>query len=459
MDSDTHNIVEAIGFSVVRSRLFILHEIDLSISKGEVVALMGPNGAGKSTLLTCLAGTLRATGGEIRWFDCAGRCSAAAKRQIGFVGHETGLYGELTALENLMFAARMYGVDSPSERAQMLLDEGRLEPMAHRRVAQLSQGIRRRLAIIRALVHEPLLILLDEPFASLDTDGSEWLERLFQQWRLAKRTVCLASHDIDQSRRLADRIIWLDGGRIAATERPTSLTASAQECMISAQEKLKSLWWLIHKDLIREVRAHAFWPAMLMLGLLLVCTLAMHIDLPKEQKEHVIGGLLWLAIVFAGTLALEWSFANELDHGCWKTLTMYPVAPSILFLSKMLLNIISLVILELVLLPLFVVMTDVPLLARPGAIALIAGLGNIGFAAAGTLISAITANLRSRGGLLALLFLPLVMPVVLACAGATGMMLTDEMDGQWWRWIQFLAVCAVVFTVIGALVFEFVTEE
>ena len=229
--------------------------------------------------------------------------------------------------------------------------------------------------------------------------------------------------------------------------------------MISPFETAKSVWWLIHKDLIREVRARAMWPAMLMLGLLLVSILAMHIDLPKEQKEHLIGGLLWLAIVFAGTLALEWSFANEREDGCWKTLTLYPVAPSTLFLAKMLINVMSLVILELVLIPLFVVLTDVPLLARPGAIALIAGLGNIGFAATGTLVSAITADLRNRGGLLALLFLPLVMPVVLAAAAATGMMLTGEIDSQWWLWIKFLAVCAVVFTVAGALVFEFVMEE
>src|SRR6478735_7429911 len=99
---------------------------------------------------------------------------------------------------------------------------------------------------------------------------------------------------------------------------------SAQKCMTSTYETVKSVWWLIHKDLIREVRARAMWPAMLMLGLLLVSILAMHIDLPKEQKEHLIGGLLWLAIVFAGTLALEWSFANEREDGCWKTLTLYP---------------------------------------------------------------------------------------------------------------------------------------
>ena len=113
MASDTNSIVVANGLSVERGRMPILHDIDLTISKGEVVALMGPNGAGKSTLLACLTGGLRPTSGEICFFGNAVRGSAAAKRQIGFVGHQTGLYGELTALENLMFAARMYGVDCP----------------------------------------------------------------------------------------------------------------------------------------------------------------------------------------------------------------------------------------------------------------------------------------------------------------------------------------------------------
>jgi heme exporter protein B len=229
--------------------------------------------------------------------------------------------------------------------------------------------------------------------------------------------------------------------------------------MIAATKTIKSLWWLVHKDLSREIRAHAVWPAMLLLGVLLVCLLATQIDLPKDQKEHIVGGLLWLAIVFAGTLALEWSFASEDEDGCWQTLKLYPIAPSVLFLSKAVINVASLAILEVVLIPLFIVMTDVPLLSRPGAIALIAALGNIAFAAAGTLISAITANLRSRGGLLALLFLPLVVPVVLACAATTGSMLAGELDAQWWRWIQFLAVCAVTFTVVGAVVFEVVMEE
>ena len=222
---------------------------------------------------------------------------------------------------------------------------------------------------------------------------------------------------------------------------------------------VESLWWLVHKDLSRELRARSVWPGMLLLGLVLVFLVATQIDLPIEQRTHVAAGLLWMAIFFAGTLALERSFANERDAGCWRTLMLYPVAPSVLFLAKMAVNFVSLVVLEIVIIPVFTVMTDVPLLARPAAIALVALLGNIGFAAVGTLLSAITADLRNRGGLLALLLLPLVTPVILGSAQATSLMLAEPIDQPWWQWIQLLAVFAIVFTGVGALVFEFVMED
>ena len=112
-----------------------------------------------------------------------------------------------------------------------------------------------------------------------------------------------------------------------------------------------------------------------------------------------------------------------------------------------------------VLVPLFIVLTDVPLAARPGSLLLIAALGNVGFAAVGTLVSGLTCGLRHRGGLLALLLLPLVIPVVFGAAEATRMMLSGQIDSLWWRWIQLLAVFAGVFTVLGAMMFEFIMEE
>jgi ABC-type transport system involved in cytochrome c biogenesis permease component len=130
-----------------------------------------------------------------------------------------------------------------------------------------------------------------------------------------------------------------------------------------------------------------------------------------------------------------------------------------IFFAKMIVNVASIVILEALLIPLFIVLTDVPLLARPGPLVLIAVLGSIGFAAVGTLLGGITAGMRNQGGLLALLLLPLVAPVLLSSAEATRIALASVDDPLWWWWIQLLAAFAAVFTAVGALAFGFVMED
>jgi heme exporter protein B len=229
--------------------------------------------------------------------------------------------------------------------------------------------------------------------------------------------------------------------------------------MMPTRHTLNSLWWLVHKDMARELRAQHVWPGMVLLGLVLVFLLATQIDLPLDQKARVAGGLLWLAIFFAGTLACDRSFTGEREAGCWQSLTLYPVAPGVLFLAKMVVNFTALVVLELVLVPAFIVLSDVPFAAQPGPLLLIAVLGNVGFAAVGTLIGGLTSGLRHRGGLMALLLLPLAVPVILGSAEATRILLSGEIDTLWWRWIQLLGVFAAVFTIAGAMLFEFVVED
>ena len=214
--------VTVAGLTVVYGRVPVLREVDLTVASGESIALMGPNGAGKSTLLKCFVGVIRPAGGCVRWFgEIAARRNSVCQR-IGYVGQEGGLYAELTALENLVFAGRMYGVVDGHDRAFALLQDAGLERHAHRPAGQFSQGMRQRLAIARAQIHEPRLLVLDEPSSALDAAGRDWLERLFDGWRHAGRTICFASHDAAQSYKLADRVIHLDAGRIVACEQGDS---------------------------------------------------------------------------------------------------------------------------------------------------------------------------------------------------------------------------------------------
>ena len=219
------------------------------------------------------------------------------------------------------------------------------------------------------------------------------------------------------------------------------------------------LWWLIHKDLVSECRARLVWPAMLLFGVVVALVFSLQMDLLPDQKNRMVGSLLWLATFFAGMLAIDRSFAGEREEGCWTGLLLYPVTPTTIYLAKLTVNVVALAALQAVLIPLFVILADVPLLVRPGAMLLIALLGNLGISAVGTLLSSMAVGVRQGGSLLVLLVLPLIIPVVLAAAEATWLMTEGQLGAEWWRWVQLLFGFAVIFITAGAVLFDFVTEE
>jgi ABC-type multidrug transport system ATPase subunit len=178
------------------------------------VALLGENGAGKTTFLRCMAGLVEPTSGQLLWFGESPRRKPALRRRIGMVAHQNWLYGELTARENLWFAARMYGLAYPSRRIEELLAEAELQPYAHRRVAELSQGLRQRLSICRSIIHEPQVLLLDEPFSCLDDRGRGWLMQTLRQLRTRSTAICLTCHDFRLAQCLADSTLRLQKGRL-----------------------------------------------------------------------------------------------------------------------------------------------------------------------------------------------------------------------------------------------------
>jgi heme ABC exporter ATP-binding subunit CcmA len=192
----------------------VLDAIDLEIAAGESVALVGANGAGKTTLLGCLASVLRPDGGEVRWFGRLVGRDVGLHRSIGMVTHETGLYAHLTLRENLLFAGRMSGLDAVPQLADQWLEATGLTPHANALPARLSRGMKQRLAVARALIHNPPLLLLDEPFTSLDAAGVEWLLVLLAGLHIQGRTICFVTHEQQKIDRLAQRVLELREGRI-----------------------------------------------------------------------------------------------------------------------------------------------------------------------------------------------------------------------------------------------------
>jgi heme ABC exporter ATP-binding subunit CcmA len=210
--------LEARGLTLTRGRRAVLRNVDFTLASGEIMALLGANGAGKTTLLQCLAGVLRPAAGQVVWLGEPLRREPGARRRIGYLSHEIGLYRELTARENLVFAGRMAGLADVARRVAAMLRRIGLEGQAHQAVARLSCGMQRRLAIARATIHHPPILLLDEPFANLDSDSRQWLSGFLGELRANRCAVCLTSHDPQHSGRIADRLIWLRDGRLHAAE-------------------------------------------------------------------------------------------------------------------------------------------------------------------------------------------------------------------------------------------------
>lgn len=219
--------VEARELSLSLGGRQLLRNLDLRLELGSLVALRGANGAGKSTLLNCLAGLLRPTAGEIFWFGQPRSMRASPSIPIGYVSHESFLYPELTARENLLFVGRMLGVARLESRVQAWIERIDLVGAARRPVERLSRGMRQRLSIARALLHDPPLVLMDEPFSDLDDGSRAWLMQLLQQLRKNHCAILYSSHHDEQCSPLANRIVRLFDGRLQPDRLPAQAGSAA----------------------------------------------------------------------------------------------------------------------------------------------------------------------------------------------------------------------------------------
>ncbi len=204
----------------------VLRELTLTLPPGASLAVLGRNGAGKTTLLRILATLLRPHGGEVSVLgEALPRRAFAARGKLGYLGHDPLLYRDLTGRENLLYHARLHRVPSP--RVDALLGAVAMGARADDPVRTLSQGMVQRLAVCRAVLHEPELLLLDEPLANLDPGAGELVEPLIG--RSAGVTRVLTSHDPAAALREADLVLGLDQGRAAFIGEPGSVGAPELE--------------------------------------------------------------------------------------------------------------------------------------------------------------------------------------------------------------------------------------
>ena len=197
-----------------------LRDIRLSIEPGSTVALLGRNGAGKTTLLRIVAGLSKASEGSVRIQGASVR-EQTTRRRIGVLGHGISLYDELSATENLMLFARLYGLDEPEKKALAWLERTGLDRVRDGLVREFSRGMRQRLAVARAFMHEPEVLLLDEPFTALDDRAITVLQSLLADAHASGRTIILSTHQLREALELATHVALIQRGQLAFTGERT----------------------------------------------------------------------------------------------------------------------------------------------------------------------------------------------------------------------------------------------
>ena len=214
--------IAAVGIRKDYGDRAVLRGVDLTVGWGEIAVLFGANGAGKTTLLRILAGLTRADAGAVHLAGRPlGRRGNRARRLVGFAGHQTMLYNDLTCRENLAFYARLYGIRDANRRIDEALAQLNLSDRANRRVRTLSHGMQKRLAMARAILHAPAALLLDEPESGLDAESVATLGELLREWAASGRAALLTTHSVEVGLAWADRALTLEGGRMIDIGSPS----------------------------------------------------------------------------------------------------------------------------------------------------------------------------------------------------------------------------------------------
>jgi ABC-2 type transport system ATP-binding protein len=277
---NTAVLFESVSYVIKKQTL--LDNISFAINKGEITGILGPNGAGKSTLLSLINGLRKQTGGAITIFDEKLPTKDSSLRQkIGVVLQETALYEELTTFENLRFAAELYNLENPLAKIIEVLELLHISDRSDQRVNTLSGGLRRRVAIARSLLHDPELLLIDEPTLGVDVEARH---AIWQHLRLLKsqgKTIIVATNYLDEAQALCDAVMVLQEGKMVTFETPETLMAKTGYCIDieTDEEKGKK----IQKALTADTTVLRIAPTPSGISIFIK---------EKESQEHIINTIL-----------------------------------------------------------------------------------------------------------------------------------------------------------------------
>jgi heme ABC exporter ATP-binding subunit CcmA len=465
--------------------------IDLHISAGERVVLVGPNGAGKTTLLRTIGGLVRPTSGDVYVSGSnLTETGPAIRSQIGYLSHRSLLYEDLTVEQNLAFYARLYGIPDAATRVQALLNRVALTTRRVDRVGTLSRGMKQRLTIARAILHQPSILLLDEPYTGLDPIAADAVDELLTDLSAHGCTQLMSTHrlEVPALNQTGQRIVMLRDGRIIydgpyeatfpqryrtwVTENRTvpivfeglrSTTDSVpkeqgpEPAFRSRTGFATHVWAIVSKDTAAELHTREIISAMTVFAILALFIFSVTLDLRGTVAKAAAPGVLWSIIAFTGMLGLSRSLVREHQTGGIEGLRAAPVDPTAIFFGKALGVMILMLLVESVLLLLTTIFLNVPLLSGNIVITLI--LGTIGYASVGTLLSAIAVNTRAREVMLPILLLPIMLPLFLSAAQTTRGLLGGAPWTDLGPWTHLLIVYDLIMIAISMVLFRYTLEE
>jgi len=532
-------MIRAEQLSKSYGRRLVLKNLDLQAYPGTCTVLLGANGAGKTTLLRTLSGLSKPDTGSItvNGLDQAVQPDLV-RQQLGFFSHETLLYSDLTVLQNLLFYSRLYQVPDPDTRIETLLEQAGMTKRRDEPVRSLSHGFQQRLALLRTILHDPAVLLLDEPTRGLDRSALAFLEQTLLDSANSGKTILLTTHQPGGLQLPTHKILQLQDGTLHPESLPSSRSVNGEEkniayrsrpssgsglagtegkdtpsdykdrasgIVVSGLEKEEilsgqpaggstgttgskasagtdteepaaeqntaaasasdhppsNIWNTIaaifRKDLAVELRRRQLLASLLIFSVLILFIFHFSLELLVKLRQELFSGILWTAVLFSGAIGFEYTMSVEDRAGGMDGLRLAPVRRPWIYLGKLLGNLFFLLLMELVLIPVSVVLSGVDIV-HPGFLLLLL-LGTIGYAAAGTLFSVMSARTRTRELMLPLLLFPIVLPLVIPGVQAGSILLAGGTLGAVQNWINLLIGYDILLLATILLLFDFVVEE
>jgi heme ABC exporter ATP-binding subunit CcmA/heme exporter protein CcmB len=493
------------GVTVDYGRARVLSRVSFSCRPGTITGLFGPNGAGKTTLLRLASGRARASRGQVRYGAAGHIGSPATRGEIGWLGHDPGLYPELTAAENLRFFAALHAVPDPDARVAAALERARLSDRAGDPVGRFSRGMRQRIGLERALIAAPRVVLLDEPFTGLDDASSRALRARLAELRDGGAIVLLSTHDAARVADLLDAAILLGAGRLvaqlpggpnlAAAIDAVANPAAPEPGLDPASEAIAAMPRLdpgsagiepgsrpgsgparyagtaiadfvrvarlvAHKDALVELRSRELALTTLFFAVVAVLVFAFAFVADGQAPREAPAGILWVTTLFAGTLALARAFDREQAHQTLSALLSAPVDRAAIYAGKVLGLVLLLAVVLAVVIPLVGLLFQAAFWRAPALFLGLTAAGVVGLVAVGSLFAAMLVRTRSRDVLLPVLLYPMVVPVLLAGVRGTAALLPPEPDrAVATLWLSILVSYDAVFLTLALWVFDAVTAE